>query len=220
VTGPTDRTRVKRAPGKARYDEETVHAIIDAVAFCHVGVSLGGDGEVVVLPFLHAREGNVVLLHGSRSNALLRAMTATPRVCAAFTSFEGMRVARTAFESSVTYRSAVVFGSATLVDDPDEKLRALDVLTDAVLPGRTAEIRRPNDRELALTTVVALSIVEASAKVSAGPTDDEPEDKASDVWAGDVPAALAYLPPVPATDGALASGTIAVPASVRALLER
>ncbi len=217
MTGPTDRTRVRRAPEKARYDTETVHAIIDAVSFCHVGVSLGGDAEVVVLPFLHAREGSVVYLHGSRSNALLRAMTTAPRVCAAFTTFEGLRVARTAFESSVTYRSAVVFGPATLVEDPVERLHALDVLTDAVLPGRTAEVRRPNDRELALTTVVAISIVEASAKVSAGPTDDEPEDKASAVWAGDVPAATTYLAPVPATDGAMATGAISVPPSVRAI---
>lgn len=210
---------MRRAPGKARYDAPTVHAIIDTVACCHVGVTLLTSGEVVVLPFLHAREDDVVYLHGSRSNHLLRSMVAAERVCATFTSFDGLRVARTGFHSSVIYRSVVAFGPVRLVDGDDERAHALDALVEAVLPGRSLEIRRPNATELALTTVVAFTIDEASAKVSEGPTEDEPADVAAAVWAGDVPATLVYGTPVGATDGAMATGSVPVPPSVRALLE-
>ncbi len=210
---------MRRAPGKARYDEPTVHAVIDAVPICHVGVALG-DGDVVVLPFLHARSGSTVYLHGSRSNRLLRAMVAAARVCATFTSFDGLRVARTGFHSSVTYRSAVAFGPARLVEDRAERERALDLLVETILPGRVAEVRRPSATELALTSVVALEVLEASAKLSEGPTDDEPADVESPVWAGDVPCAVVYGEPVPATDGAMAAGGVAVPPSVLALVGR
>jgi len=211
---------VRRAPKKARYDEATVHAIIDAVPCCHVGVVLQGSGDVVVLPFLHARDGGDVYLHGSRSNHLLRSLLASERVCATFTSFDGLRVARTGFHSSVIYRSVVAFGPVRLVEGTAERERALDALVEAILPGRSREIRQPNASELALTTVVALSIVEASAKVSEGPTEDEPADVASSVWAGDVPCVVVYGDPVGATDGAMAGGTVPVPPSVRALLGR
>lgn len=211
---------MRRAPGKARYDEATVHAIIDAVPCCHVGVALAGTQDVVVLPFLHARDGDQVYLHGSRSNHLLRSLLAADRVCATFTSFDGLRVARTGFHSSVTYRSVVALGPVTLLEGPADRERALDALVEAILPGRSAEIRRPNDTELSLTTVVALRIDEASAKVSEGPTEDEPDDVASAVWAGDVPAAMFYGEPVGARDGAMADGSVPVPPSIRALLGR
>jgi uncharacterized protein len=220
VSPRSDRSRVRRAAHKARYDEATVHAIIDAVACCHVGVAMVDTGDVVVLPFLHARVDREVFLHGSRSNHLLGSLLAAERVCATFTSFDGLRVARTGFESSVIYRSAVTFGPVRLLEGADEREAALDAMVEAVLPGRSLEIRRPTAKELALTTVVALRIDEASAKISEGPTDDEPEDLASSVWAGDVPASLVYGTPVGATDGAMAAGDIAIPRSIRALLER
>jgi uncharacterized protein len=220
VSPPSDRSRVRRAPHKARYDEATVHAIIDSVPCCHVGVALIDTGDVVVLPFLHARVGGEVYLHGSRSNQLLRSLLAAERVCATFTSFDGLRVARTGFESSVIYRSVVAFGPVRRLDGEDEHGVALDAMVEANLPGRSLEIRRPNPKELSLTTVVALAIDEASAKISEGPTEDEPEDLASAVWAGDVPASLVYGTPVGATDGAMAAGDIPIPPSIRALLER
>lgn len=220
VGGPTARTRVRRAPKKARYEEATVHAIIDAVPICHVGVALAESGEVVVLPFLHARRDDVVYLHGSQSNQLLRSLLVAPRACATFTSFDGLRVARTGFHSSVIYRSVVAFGAVRLVEGADEREQVLDVLVEAVLPGRSAEVRRPNERELALTAVLAMTIEEASAKVSEGPTDDEQADLDAAVWAGDLPAALVYGDPVGATNGAMANGSIPVPPSVRALLRR
>jgi uncharacterized protein len=211
---------VRRAPNKARYDEATVHAIIDAVTCCHVGVALAGSRDVVVLPFLHARVGDQVLLHGSRSNHLLRSLLDAERVCATFTSFDGLRVARTGFHSSVRYRSVVAFGPVRLLEAPADREHALDALVEAILPGRSSEIRRPNDTELALTAVVALTITEASAKVSEGPTEDEPEDVASPVWAGDVPAAVVYGEPIGARDGAMLDGSVPVPPSVRALRSR
>jgi nitroimidazol reductase NimA-like FMN-containing flavoprotein (pyridoxamine 5'-phosphate oxidase superfamily) len=217
VGEPTERTRVRRAPHKARYDLDVVHGIVDAVAFCHAGVVLE-TGEVMVLPFLHARRGEVVYLHGSRSNHVLNAMVRTPRVCVTFTSYDGLRVARTGFHSSVIYRSVVAFGAARMVDDHAERADALDALVDAVLPGRVDEIRAPNDRELALTTVLAFTIDEASAKVSEGPTDDEPDDLAAAVWAGDVPASIVYGEPVGAANGAMATGTVPVPPSVQRLV--
>jgi len=161
-----------------------------------------------------------VYLHGSRSNHLLRSLVEADRVCATFTSFDGLRVARTGFESSVTYRSVVAFGPVRLLEAPADREHALDAMVEAILPGRSAEIRRPNESELARTVVVALTIDEASAKVSEGPTEDEPEDLASDVWAGDVPCALVYGEPVGATDGAMADGTVPLPPSIRALLGR
>jgi nitroimidazol reductase NimA-like FMN-containing flavoprotein (pyridoxamine 5'-phosphate oxidase superfamily) len=211
---------VRRAPKKARYDEATVHAIIDSVPICHVGVALGDTGEVVVLPFLHARRDDVVYLHGSQSNQLLRSLLIAPRACATFTSFDGLRVARTGFHSSVIYRSVVAFGAVRLVEAAAERESVLDVLVEAVLPGRSAEVRRPNDRELALTALLAMTIEEASAKISEGPTDDEQADLDSAVWAGDLPASLVYGAPIPASDGAMAGGSIPVPPSVRALTER
>lgn len=220
VGEPTERTRVRRAPQKARYDESIVHEIIDSVPYCHVAVVLDGAGDAMSLPFLHARDGSTVYLHGSRSNRLIDSMVRAPRICATFTTFEGLRVARTGFHSSVTFRSVVAFGPARVVSDVDERTCALDALVEAVLPGRTAEIRPPNDRELALTSVVAMAIEEASAKVSEGPTEDDPEDVASGVWAGDVPARLVYGEPIGAADGAMADGTVPVPPSIRRLLDR
>lgn len=220
VGEPTSRTRVRRAPRKAHYDEPTVHAIIDSVPICHVGVSLVESGEVIVLPFLHARCDDVVYLHGSQSNHLLRSLLAAPRACATFTSYDGLRVARTGFHRSVIYRSVVAFGPVRALDDPAALDSVLDVLVEAVLPGRSSEVRRPNARELALTAVVAMTIAEASAKISEGPTDDDPEDIDSEVWAGDVPAALVYGSPIGATNGAMAGTSIPVPPSVRALTQR
>lgn len=216
--GPSsERTRVRRAPQKARYDVETVHAIIDAVAFCHVAVAEPGMPPLA-MPFLHARCGSTVYLHGSRSNRTLGALVDAERVAVTFTTFEGLRVARTGFHSSVTYRSVVAFGRCRRVDDDEELRAALDAVVEALLPGRTAEIRAPNDRELALTVVVAFEIDEASAKVSKGPTEDDDDDVHSPVWAGDVPLVARYATPIGATDGAMADGSVPVPESVRRLL--
>ena len=132
--GPGPRTRVRRLPDKARYDAEQIYSILDEAHMCHVGAIV--DGQAVVLPTLHAREGNVVYLHGSQSNAVMRAVLASASACVTVTLYDGLRLARSGFESSIAYRSVVLFGAAREIVDEGEKARILDLFVDAVLPGR------------------------------------------------------------------------------------
>ncbi len=215
--GDSELSRVRRNPAGARYDRATVHAVLDEARFCHVGFVL--DGRPVVLPTLHDRVGEVLYVHGSRSSRMLRAMTGPAGACLTATTFDGLVLARSVFNHTVAYRSAVVFGHPATVTDPDEKVAALAHLVDHVLPGRSAEARPPDGRELMLTTVVKMAIEEASAKVEEGPPEDHPEDLALDVWAGVVPAALSWGEP--RADGVGAAGPDAgLPPSVRRLLDR
>jgi nitroimidazol reductase NimA-like FMN-containing flavoprotein (pyridoxamine 5'-phosphate oxidase superfamily) len=208
---------VRRLPDKANYDEATIHAIFDEATFCHV--TAVHDELAMALPTMHVRRGNTIYVHASRSNALLRSALVTGRTCVTATLYDGVRLARSGFESSIAYRSVVAIGSVREVDDEDELRSVLTQFIDAAAPGRSTEVRPMTDRELRLTLVVAISIEEASAKVSAGPTHDEAEDQALEIWSGVVPARLVYGEPIASTDGAMANG-IAVPASVQALLER
>lgn len=216
--GPGPRTRVRRLPEKAAYDAPTVFAIIDGAVMCHVAATV--DGLAMALPTLHARVGTTIYLHGSPSNALFRASLEAGVASVSVTIYDGLRLARSAFESSVAYRSVVVVGSTREVTDPAEKRRALDAVLEAALPGRGDEVRARSAREENLTLVVALSIDEASAKVSHGPTDDDPEDAALPVWSGTVPARMVYGEPLASTDGAMALAQVPLPASVRRLIGR
>jgi nitroimidazol reductase NimA-like FMN-containing flavoprotein (pyridoxamine 5'-phosphate oxidase superfamily) len=139
--------------------------------------------------------------------------------CVTATLYDGLRLARSAFESSIAYRSVVVVGPATEVHDASEKRRILDLFVDAVLAGRASEVRPMSDQELKLTMVVRVEIAEASAKVSTGPTDDGAQDQELAVWSGTVPARLVFGAPRPDTNGAMASGDVALPASVQRLLD-
>ena len=215
--GPGPRTRVRRLPKKASYDAETIFAILDEARFCHVAAIV--DGRAVALPTLHSREGSTLFVHGSQSNAVLRSVIASGEACLTVTLYDGLRLARSGFESSIAYRSVVVFGAAVEVSDHHEKARVLNHFVDAVLPNRANEVRPMSDQEQRLTLVVAITVDEASAKVSAGPTEDSDEDQDLPVWSGTVPARVVFGPPVPSVDGAMAGGTVEVPASVRALLE-
>ncbi len=215
--GPGPHTRVRRLPEKAVYDEATVFAILDEAPMCQVAATI--DGLAMTLPTLHARVGRTIYLHGSRSNALFRAGLAQGVASLSATTFDGLRLARSAFETSIAYRSVVVVGATREVTDPTEKRQALHAVVEAALRGRGAEVRAMNDREENLTLVVALAIDEAAAKVSAGPTGDDPEDAARAIWAGTVRARLIYDEVIPSTDGAMARGDVPVPASVRRLLE-
>jgi len=216
--GPGPRTRVRRLPKKAVYDRASIYEILDAARFCHVAGIV--DGRAVALPTLHAREGDVLYLHGSQSNALMRSIVAQGEACVTVTLYDGLRLARSGFESSIAYRSVVLFGRVHVLSDQAEKTRILDLLVDAVLPGRSSEVRPMNDQEQRLTMVVAVSIDEASAKVSAGPTEDLDEDLELAIWSGTVPARLRFDEPIPSSDGAMAKGDIEVPPSVRDLLGR
>jgi hypothetical protein len=214
--GPGPRTRVRRLPKKASYDAEVIHQILDEAWVCHVAASV--REKPVALPTLHLREGNTIYLHGSPANEVMKAIVRDGEAFVTVTIFDGLRVARSGFESSIAYRSVVVVGSAREVTDETEKSRVLNGFVDRVLAGRVSEIRPMSDQEQRLTMLVAVSMVEASAKISAGPTDDDSDDQMLPIWSGTVPARLVFEAPVPDTNGAMASGDLEVPASVRALL--
>ena len=216
VLGPGRRTRVRRLASKASYDRRRIFDILDEAHMCHVAAVV--DGRALVLPTLHAREGDMLYLHGSPSNALLKAVVTSGEACVSVTLYDGLRLARSGFESSIAYRSVVLYGGATLVEDHDEKRRVLDMFVNAILPGRTEEVRAMTDQEVRLTMVVRVRIDEASAKISEGPTEDSAQDMALPIWSGTVPAALRFDSPVPSRDGAMATEDIVVPASVERLV--
>ncbi|WAJ47377.1 pyridoxamine 5'-phosphate oxidase family protein [Mycobacterium sp. Aquia_216] len=195
---PTSRTTPTRYRERARYDRDTVHRILDEALICHLGYLRAG--RPVVLPTTHARLDETLYLHGSTgSRPMLSANDQLP-VCATATLVDGLVLARSALHHSLTYRSVVVVGDAHLVDDPEEKSAALSALLDHIAPGRAADCRAPNARELAATAVLALDLVEVSAKVRAGGPVDDPEDCTLPHWAGVVPLSLTAGAPVPADD--------------------
>jgi nitroimidazol reductase NimA-like FMN-containing flavoprotein (pyridoxamine 5'-phosphate oxidase superfamily) len=184
---------------RARYDRETVHRILDEALICHLGYVK--DGRPVVLPTTHARLRETLYIHGSSgSGPMLAARMSGMTVCVTTTLVDGLVLARSAMHHSLNYRSVVVMGTARVVDDPEEKQRAFDALLDHVRPGRAADCRPPNARELAATAVLALDLVEVSAKVRSGGVTDDPEDSALPHWAGVVPLRLTADAPVPAAD--------------------
>ncbi|MGY4928760.1 pyridoxamine 5'-phosphate oxidase family protein [Streptomyces sp. 900105755] len=205
----TDRTVPTRSAERASYDRELVHAILDEGYLCHLGFVR--DGAPVVLPTLYGRVGEVLYLHGSTGSRPLR-MTgqADPglAVCVTVTHVDGLVLARSAFHHSVNYRSVVVHGIAHQVTDPEEKSRALDALVDHVVPGRAADSRPANKRELAATAVIRLDLNEVSAKTRTGGANDEPEDMDLPHWAGVLPLRKGYDAPV--ANGDLAAD-VAVP---------
>jgi len=207
---PTDRSRVRRIAEKAAYDRATVDAILDEGLVAHLGL-IAADGSPVVIPTAYARDGDRVLVHGSAASRMIRTGAGGSPVSLCVTLLDGMVVARSLFESSMAYRSVVVHGTPTAVDDPDEKLAALLHLSDRLLPGRVREARAPSAKELAATRVFALDLAEASAKVSDSSVDDDPVDLGLPIWAGFVPLALTRGPAVPAPD--LLAGVVE-PASV------
>jgi nitroimidazol reductase NimA-like FMN-containing flavoprotein (pyridoxamine 5'-phosphate oxidase superfamily) len=197
---PTDRTTPTRYKERARYDRQTVHHILDEAVICHLGYI--SAGRPVVLPTTHARLGETLYLHGSTGSGPMLAAKAGSGlpVCVTVTLVDALVLARAALHHSLAYRSAVVIGDARLVDDPDEKLRALHCLLDHIAKGRADDCRTPNARELAATGVLALDLVEVSAKVRDGGPVDEPEDLALPYWAGMVPLRLQAGTPIPADD--------------------
>jgi nitroimidazol reductase NimA-like FMN-containing flavoprotein (pyridoxamine 5'-phosphate oxidase superfamily) len=203
---PTDRTVPTRSPDRAAYDKDLVHSLLDEAYVCHLGFVR--DGAPVVLPTLYARVGERLYVHGSTGSRPLReAGQADPGlpVCLTVTHVDGLVLARSAFHHSINYRSVVVHGVAHDVTDPEEKGQALDALVDHVVPGRSADSRPANKKELAATAVLRLDLDEVSAKVRTGGANDEPEDLALPHWAGVVPLRKGYDAPVPNPD--LAPGT-------------
>lgn len=206
--GPGPRSEVRRRAVRARYDRETLHAILDEALVGHLAFQR--DGQPLVIPAVYDRVGDVLYLHGSPAARWLRGDRALP-VCLAVTLVDGLVVARSAFHHSLNYRSAVVFGEVRPVSDRGEKEAALRAILEHAMPGRGREARPPDDWELRYTAVSALPIDEASAKVRGGPPVDEEADLELPVWAGVVPLRLVAGPPEDAPD--LLRGVAAPPSA-------
>lgn len=206
---PTPHTTLRRLPQRGHFDFETVAAILDEALFAHVGFV--ADGQPFVIPTLYARVGRTLYVHGSAASRMLRTLSAGVPVCVTVSLIDGLVLARSAFHHSANYRSVVVLGTARTVDDPEERLVALRAISDHVLPGRWDDVREPSEKELRATSVLALPIEEASAKVRSGPPGDDEDDYARDCWAGVLPLRLTADTPIP--DPRLREG-IAVPAAI------
>lgn len=207
---PSERARVRRMPDRGRYDRRSLFEVIDEAFVCHVGFVV--DGSPVVIPMAIARNDDRILLHGSSASRLMRHMGEGTRVCVSVVHLDGLVVARSAIDSSMNYRSAVVFGVAHPVKDKDAKLHALMIISDHLLLGRWHEGRTPTDQELKATAVVEVEIEDASVKVRSGPPQDLAADLGSSAWAGEIPLRMISMPPVP--DEGIPSGS-GVPPSVR-----
>jgi len=190
----SDKTRIRRLPERAVADREVVAAILDEGFVCHAAYIT--DGRPVVIPTLYVRDGDRVLLHGSNSMGLARAVRAGSPLSVAVTLVDGLVLARSAFNSSANYRSVVIHGEGILIEG-EEKAAAFEVIVEKLVPGRLAELRPSTRSEMAQTSVIALSLEEVSGKVRDGGPDDEPEDLPEPVWAGVVPTRLVFGDPVP-----------------------
>lgn len=200
---PTARTRVIREAERGVYDRETVYRILDEGFLCHAGFVV--DGQPFVIPTSYGRKDASLYIHGSAASRMLRQMKDGVPVCITVTLLEGLVLARSIFNHSMNYRSVVILGKATLVDDPQEKLAALRILSEHILPGRWDDSRQPNERELKATSVLRVAIEEFSAKVRQGPPIDDEEDYSFPTWAGVVP--LEMVAGAPIDDARLLPGT-------------
>ena len=198
----TERTTLKRLPKRGVYDRGVVYAILDEGFICHVGFV--ADGKPVVIPTGYARVDDQLYIHGSQASRMLRTLKKGIDVCVTVTLIDALVLARSAFHHSMNYRSVVVFGNATAIEEADAKLAALRALSEHMIPGRWDEVRWPNEQELKATTVLKLPLEEVSAKVRTGPPLDDEEDYALKVWAGVLPLKLVAEEPV--KDPALQSG--------------
>jgi nitroimidazol reductase NimA-like FMN-containing flavoprotein (pyridoxamine 5'-phosphate oxidase superfamily) len=207
---PTARTRLVREPQRGVYDREAAYAILDEAFICHVGFVV--DGQPFVIPTGFGRSGDTLYIHGSAASRMLRNLEQGAAVCVTVTLLDGLVLARSIFNHSMNYRSVVVLGTAYPVHDREEKLEALRLLSEHILPGRWAESRFPNEREIKATLVLRLAITEFSAKVRQGPPIDDAEDMDYPTWAGVLP--LPVVPGAPLNDPDL-DPAIPVPAYVR-----
>jgi uncharacterized protein len=191
---PTPRTRVVREAERGVYDREAAYRILDEGFLCHVGFVV--DGQPFVIPTSYGRKDDTLYIHGSAASRMLRQMKEGIPVCITVTLLDGLVLARSVFNHSMNYRSVVILGKATLVDDPSEKLAGLRLLSEHILPGRWVDARQPNERELKATSVLRVPIEEFSAKVRTGPPIDDEEDYSFPTWAGVVPLEMTVGTPI------------------------
>ena len=191
---PTPRTRLVREADRAVYDREAAYRILDEGFLCHVGFVV--EGQPFVIPTSYGRKDDSLFVHGSAASRMLRQLKEGVPVCITVTLLDGLVLARSIFNHSMNYRSAVVLGKATLVDDPGEKIEALRLLSEHIIPGRWADVRQPNERELKATSILRVPIEEFSAKVRKGPVVDDEEDYSFPTWAGVVPLEMVAGEPI------------------------
>ena len=194
---PTQHTTVKRHPERGAYDRATIDSILDEALICHLGFV--ADGRPFVIPTIHARDGDTLYIHGSPGSRMLRATKEGVDICVTVTLLDGLVLARSVYNHSMNYRSVVVLGRAREVTDGDAKLRAMQRVVEHVVPGRWSDARRPSDAEIKATTILALPLDEASAKIRSGPPTDDDADLELAVWAGVIPLGLEPGAPVPAS---------------------
>jgi nitroimidazol reductase NimA-like FMN-containing flavoprotein (pyridoxamine 5'-phosphate oxidase superfamily) len=192
---PSPRTRVRRMPARADYERERIEAILDEAMFAHVGFI--ADGQPYAIPTLHARVGELVYFHGSSASRTVRALAAGAQMCLTVALLDGLVLARSAVHHSVNYRSVVVLGRARAIEEPGEKMAAVEAFTERLIPGRWDEVRGPTAKELKAIRVLALPLSEASAKLRVGPPMDDEEDYALDTWAGVIPLGTVAGEPTP-----------------------
>jgi nitroimidazol reductase NimA-like FMN-containing flavoprotein (pyridoxamine 5'-phosphate oxidase superfamily) len=189
------RTELRRIPDRGSHDRETIDSILDAGFLAHVGFCL--DGRPFVIPTLYGRDGERLYLHGSSASRMLRELETGISTCVTVTLVDGLVLSRSAFDHSMNYRSVVAFGTARKVVDPEQKVKALRILSEHLIAGRWADVRVPNQKELKATTVLEFSIEEASSKVRNGPPLDDESDYGLPVWAGVLPLEIKSRPPIP-----------------------
>ena len=191
---PTQRTTLKQVPKRGHYERDLVYQILDEGLVCHVGFV--ANGQPYVIPTAYGRVEDKLYIHGSPASRMLRSLQTGIDVCVTVTLIDGLVLARSAFHHSMNYRSVVVFGTATTVQDTDQKLEALYAFSEHIVAGRWAEVRPPSRQELAGTLVLALPLSEASAKVRTGPPVDDEADYALPVWAGEIPLKVVATQPI------------------------
>lgn len=190
----TSLNQINRLPKRGEYDRAAIYRILDEGLICHVGF-LEGD-QPFIIPTIHARVGDSLVLHGAKASRMLKHAQAGHAMCVTVTLVDGLVLARAVFHHSINYRSVVLFGRGEMIEAEEEKLRALEAVTEHIMPGRWQEARQPNRQELAATTVVKIPIDSASAKIRVGPPGDDEEDYALPIWAGVLPFQQQTLRPV------------------------
>jgi hypothetical protein len=209
----TDLNRVRRLPKRGAYDRDTIYSILDQALICHVGYVV--EGQPFIIPTLFARNGDQILLHGATTSRTIRHIQDGGSVCLSVTLVDGLVLAKSVFHHSINYRSAVLFGTGYLIDEPAEKMAAMERFTERLLPGRWADVRPPNENEFKATSVVAVDIESASAKTREGMPGDDETDLALPVWSGVLPLHQHYGTPQAAPEN-----NQALPAYLQELLMR
>ena len=207
--GSTERTELKRLSYKASGSVEDLYRILDDNLVAHVGVVI--DGSPLVIPMAYGRSQDKIYLHGSSGSRLMRHLDTQPEVCISITELTALKVSRSNFNSGMHYRSVMIFGNATLVPE-DQKMEALDVVSDAMIPGRVSEARPSTKKEVAATIIIAVDLNETSVKISTNEVDDPEEDMNLGYWAGIVPFRTIADAPIPADSE---SAGLEVPASIK-----